>query len=127
MHNLVMYCDNPCELDHPCSCSSENMQEDDLVLLCKRHATSKLQSFEDLNGIGTLGFRGEALASISCMAHLSVITRHTGSAAGVKANYRCNPCYHLSVLPSLKYGEAITATYLGVVYSTGCCWTIRVI
>ena len=65
------------------------VQEGDLQLLCKRHATSKLQTYEDLTGIGTLGFRGEALASISCMAHLSVITRHAGSPAGLKASYRC--------------------------------------
>ncbi len=66
------------------------MQAEDLELLCKRHATSKLHSYEDLTGIDTLGFRGEALASISCMAHLSVITRHKGSAAGLKASYRCD-------------------------------------
>ena len=65
------------------------MQAEDLHLLCKRHATSKLQKYEDLTGISTLGFRGEALASISCMAHLSVVTRHTASAAGLKASYRC--------------------------------------
>ena len=65
------------------------MQAEDLSLLCKRHATSKLQKYEDLTGISTLGFRGEALASISCMSHLSVVTRHTGSAVGLKASYRC--------------------------------------
>jgi hypothetical protein len=69
-----------------CPCT---VQEGDLELLCKRHATSKLQTYEDLTGIGTLGFRGEALASISCMAHLNVITRHAGSPAGLKASYRC--------------------------------------
>ncbi|CAL5222516.1 g4891 [Coccomyxa viridis] len=68
--------------------NGHGVQAEDLHLLCKRHATSKLQKYEDLTGISTLGFRGEALASISCMAHLSVVTRHTASAAGLKASYR---------------------------------------
>lgn len=86
-HDLVMYGEAVVQAGN-CRCPC-TVQEGDLELLCKRHATSKLQTYEDLTGIGTLGFRGEALASISCMAHLSVITRHAGSPAGLKASYRC--------------------------------------
>jgi DNA mismatch repair protein MLH1 len=61
---------------------------DDLPLLCKRHATSKLRAFEDLDSLSTLGFRGEALASISSVAHLTVVTKTADAPAGFKANFK---------------------------------------
>jgi len=60
----------------------------DLPLLCVRHATSKLRAYEELETIATLGFRGEALASISFVAHLSVTTMTRGSAHGWRAGYQ---------------------------------------
>ena len=47
-----------------------------------RHATSKLRGAEDLGKIGTLGFRGEALAAICAVSRVEILTRQKGGAAG---------------------------------------------
>ena len=55
------------------------IHEEDLPLSLDRHATSKLRSQEDLASIGTLGFRGEALASIGMVSRLSISSRPAGT------------------------------------------------
>ncbi len=55
--------------------NGEGMSESDAQLCCARHATSKLRTSEDLHAIHTLGFRGEALASISSVARMIITTR----------------------------------------------------
>jgi DNA mismatch repair protein MutL len=55
--------------------NGEGMDEDDALQCLQRHATSKLTSDNDLFNITTLGFRGEALASIAAVSQLSLITK----------------------------------------------------
>lgn len=53
----------------------EGMTRDDAILAFERHATSKIRTAEDLARIGTLGFRGEALASIASVGKVELLTK----------------------------------------------------
>ena len=59
------------------------MAPEDARTAFKRHATSKLRTAEDLAAIGTMGFRGEALAAIASVSRIDLMTKTAGSLSGV--------------------------------------------
>lgn len=60
----------------------QGMSRTDVELATVRHATSKIRTAEDLHAINTLGFRGEALASIAAVADVEIITRRPSESTG---------------------------------------------
>lgn len=62
----------------------KGMSETDARMAFERHATSKIASADDLFSLRTMGFRGEALASIAAVAHVELRTRLKGSDLGIR-------------------------------------------
>lgn len=86
---LICVRDNGCGIHH-----------DDLTLALDRHATSKVLSIDDLAAINTLGFRGEALASMSSVSRLELQSRTPSTDAGWRifsdgmSSVEKEPCAH---------------------------------
>jgi len=64
--------------------NGKGMSETDARMAFERHATSKISTANDLFALQTMGFRGEALASIAAVAHVELRTRQRGSDLGCK-------------------------------------------
>ena len=60
------------------------MSRDDAALALNRFATSKIRTWEDMENLQTLGFRGEALPSIIAVSRLELLTRETGAPSGTR-------------------------------------------
>ncbi|MCD8098181.1 MAG: DNA mismatch repair endonuclease MutL [Lachnospiraceae bacterium] len=62
--------------------NGSGIEKDDIPLAFLRHSTSKIRSADDLSGVSSLGFRGEALSSIAAVAMVELITKTRGSVTG---------------------------------------------
>jgi DNA mismatch repair protein MutL len=76
-HNRIRVRDNGC-----------GMTRDEALLAFERHATSKVSSIEDLNTLTTMGFRGEALASIAAVSKIKLTTRSKEATIGTAVTFR---------------------------------------
>ena len=62
--------------------NGSGIDADELPTAIRRHATSKIKNAEDLDGIITLGFRGEALAAIASVSHMRIISKTKEASVG---------------------------------------------
>lgn len=85
----------------------KGMSETDARMAFERHATSKITSADDLFSLKTMGFRGEALASIAAVAHVELRTRQKTEEVGVK----------LSIAGSVLTGIDPDACAVGAMFS----------
>lgn len=82
----VLVKDGGCKLLHITD-DGCGIDKEDLPILCERYTTSKITNFDDVRDVATYGFRGEALASISHVAHVTVVTKKSTDRVGWKARY----------------------------------------
>ncbi|PIE43554.1 MAG: DNA mismatch repair endonuclease MutL [Gammaproteobacteria bacterium] len=94
----------------------DGIHQDDLALSLSRHATSKINELDDLEAVATLGFRGEALASIGSVSRLTLTSRRRGAetAFQVQAEGRSQGC---RISPA-AHNDGTTAEVRDLFYNT---------
>src|SRR5229473_3584630 len=80
---------------------------DELPLALSRHATSKVASIDDLEHIRSLGFRGDALASIAAVAEVTLLSHHRGTSQGAQVSANNG---HISEVTTAASPEGTTLT-----------------
>ncbi|KAK7870848.1 hypothetical protein R5R35_014431 [Gryllus longicercus] len=88
------------------------IKKEDLDLVCERHATSKLESLDDLQSVSTYGFRGEALSSISLISNVSIVTKTAEERCGYKVSYCEGKMKDKPIPCAANQGTAITVENL---------------
>lgn len=88
--NIQIQCTNGGLKQFQIKDNGTGINKDDLMIVCERFTTSKITKYSDLKQINSFGFRGEALASITFVGHLQIITRTSDSQVAYKT------CYSLS-------------------------------
>ncbi|CAI5444451.1 unnamed protein product [Caenorhabditis angaria] len=95
---MLQVCDN-----------GKGINREDFELVCERFATSKLATFEDLQHMRTYGFRGEALASLSHVARVNIVSRQIEQSCAYQADFLDGKMLATSKPAAGKTGTCITA------------------
>ncbi len=96
--------------------NGHGIPRDELELALSRHATSKLQRFDDLFNVSTLGFRGEALPSISAVSRLSIASRALDGDSGYLAE--CHGGSQVSEPQPLAHATGTTVEVSDLFFNT---------
>jgi len=91
------------------------MKRDDLLLALERHATSKIETAEDLFAVLTLGFRGEALPSIAAVSRMEITSCFKGDTVGHRLRIRGGVIHEVAELGA---GQGTTITVARLFYNT---------
>ena len=95
--------------------NGSGIQQSDIRMAFERHATSKIDKAQDLHAIRTLGFRGEALASIAAVAKVTCTTRTKDDASGIKV---INQGGRIESIEEIACPEGTTFTVRDLFYNT---------
>ncbi len=88
--------------------NGQGIHSDDLPLAVMRHATSKIKTSDDLHAIVSLGFRGEALASIAAVSRLTLMSSQSDDGVGYQVEVNGTAFDHQAIQPvALRKGTHI--------------------
>lgn len=96
--------------------NGHGIPRDELQIALSRHATSKISEFDDLYSISTLGFRGEALPSISAVSRLAIRSRTEGANSGFEVT--CDGSDSVSAPAPVAHGVGTTVEVVDLFFNT---------